>query len=286
MAGALTAVLLNVRGRRDPRVLYLAACVGALLIAYVITPYTALGLEGEPLLVTANTRYAVPALICAAPLLAWVLSRSSVAVVGQALAAVAVVLGFRANLPAPAKTMLAWGAAVAALVAIAALAVAVARHRLPRHLRVPALAVALLAAILVLVAAGHHQQRVYAATPYEAPDPAVEHFLAESRSGDRIGVAGAHTPAGITPEGILFGPRFRNRVSFVGPTVDHLLRSYEDPVAYAAALRRGRYDWLMVGTGFPPRPHPREEVWARRAGFGTVAASERLILMRPQTTRP
>jgi hypothetical protein len=35
-----------------------------------------------------------------------------------------------------------------------------------------------------------------------------------------------------------------------------------------------------VGTGFPPRPNPREERWARRIGYVPLVSDPRLVLLR------
>ena len=50
----------------------LAACAALLALAYSVTPYTAGGVENMPVLVGADSRYAIPALLVAAALAAWV----------------------------------------------------------------------------------------------------------------------------------------------------------------------------------------------------------------------
>jgi hypothetical protein len=44
-------------------------------------------------------------------------------------------------------------------------------------------------------------------------------------------------------------------------------------------LIRGRYDVLVVGRGFSPKPHVREQDWARSARFTQVASSDRFIAL-------
>ncbi|MBI5105470.1 MAG: phospholipid carrier-dependent glycosyltransferase, partial [Solirubrobacterales bacterium] len=68
---ALLPGVLAARGRG----LALAAAVPAIVLAYVITPYTALGERGDPLLIAQNARYVVPALLLAAPLTAAAVGR-------------------------------------------------------------------------------------------------------------------------------------------------------------------------------------------------------------------
>ena len=63
------------RPRADGRVLALAVGAIALGLLYTITPATALGVKGDPSLAHANTRYAVPALILAVPVAAWLAGR-------------------------------------------------------------------------------------------------------------------------------------------------------------------------------------------------------------------
>ena len=46
-----------------------------ILLAYVVTPYSAGGAEGAPTIVGGDSRYAIPALIIAAVVLAWAVSR-------------------------------------------------------------------------------------------------------------------------------------------------------------------------------------------------------------------
>ncbi|HWI09417.1 MAG TPA: glycosyltransferase family 39 protein, partial [Solirubrobacteraceae bacterium] len=75
--GLVLAVVLARRGGRspDPRVLVLCAGAVVLALLYTVTPATALGLEGDPSLANSNTRYALPALLLAVPVLAWASGR-------------------------------------------------------------------------------------------------------------------------------------------------------------------------------------------------------------------
>ncbi|MEA2157123.1 MAG: hypothetical protein QOE11_3263, partial [Solirubrobacteraceae bacterium] len=76
LAIAVVAILAARRRRAaDAAVLALSAGAVALALVYVITPATALGLKGDPSLASANTRYAVPALLLATPVAAWAAGR-------------------------------------------------------------------------------------------------------------------------------------------------------------------------------------------------------------------
>ena len=86
---------------------------------------------------------------------------------------------------------------------------------------------------------------------------------------------------GIYPVLPAFGPRLGNEVDFVGPLRDHMLVEYRDRASFVAALRRGRYDRLVIGTArLPGTPRGDDEAWARSAGYVVTARSPRLVLMR------
>ncbi len=76
----------------------LAAAAVALALLYTVTPATALGLRGDPSLAHGNTRYAVPALLIAVPVVAWLagrLPRVAGLVTEAALAATALTGAYR-----------------------------------------------------------------------------------------------------------------------------------------------------------------------------------------------
>jgi hypothetical protein len=54
----------------------LAATAGLIMVAYMVTPYSGWGTEGVPAEAWVNARYVLPALVVAAPALAWLLSCS------------------------------------------------------------------------------------------------------------------------------------------------------------------------------------------------------------------
>jgi hypothetical protein len=279
-AGALAAVAWCVTAaarlratRIDARIAILSAAAIALAALYTITPYTAQGLDGFPVLISANTRYATPALILAAPLLAWVATRLGLLrIAAEVTLLVAVAIDLDRYLPVSAGRL----AVAALLLAVAAAACRLSRTGLPPALRaVPAAGVLLAAAVFA-----YHYQRTLARRPYNPSDPAVSYVLAHAPGRTRIGLAGEWTAQGLVPVAPLFGPRLANDVAYVGPVIEHRLEQYGAPAPFDRALRRGRYKLLVVGTGFPPRPDPREERWARRIGYVPLVSDPRLVLLR------
>jgi hypothetical protein len=71
-------------------------------------------------------------------------------------------------------------------------------------------------------------------------------------------------------------------VEYVGRDDAGLLRRYRTRPGFVDALDRGRYDYLVIGRGQTPpaRKPPREEAWARSAGYSLVAQSPTLLLYR------
>jgi len=251
-------------------------------VAYLVTPYSAQGLSGMPTLVAANTRYGAPALLLAAPLLAWQAGRLRPRVASLRWALEAVLLGCTI-----AELRDHFGSSAGRIVLCAAMLVAVgAGVWAARRLPLPALPG--LAAMLVCAGVGlaYHYQRVLARRPYAPADPTVSYVLAHAPAHARIAIAGEWTAQGLIPVAPLFGPRLKNHVTFVGPWIEHRLQDYAAPGPFVRALRAGDYDFLEIGTGFPPRPDPVQASWARAAGFVPVVSSGRLLLMaRPRARR-
>jgi hypothetical protein len=116
-------------------------------------------------------------------------------------------------------------------------------------------------------------------------DPALDWLNANAPEGHRVGLAGTWTDQGISPVFPAFGPRLRNDVVYHGEFREEMLRQYGRREEFVAALRRERYDLLLVGRGRPPSPANDEERWARDAGYVRVAESERLALLAAPRTR-
>jgi hypothetical protein len=280
LGGALVAAALaaagHVKGEDRARIALLFAGAVLCLIAYFITPYTAQGAAGMPVLVISNTRYGAPAVLLAAPLLAVAAARlGPLRLVLEVVLLLQIRAGIDQYIPASAGPLM-----VTRVILLALIAVIWALRRTPW-------ARAALAAIAAAgaVAFAYHYQRVLSVEPWTPADPTINYVLAHDPSGARIAVTGTWTVQGVVPVAPLFGPRFQNTVDYLGPFVEHRLEQYTSERAFAAALRRGHFQLLEIGTGFPPAADPVEVNWAIAAGYTSVTRSARLILMRsPRAT--
>ena len=221
-----------------------------LLAVYAVTPYSAFGPEGRPLLAAASTRYALPALMVAAALAArprW----------AQPLLALGVLDGLRRGFDLGA------GAVVAGVLLAGAAAVTARRPR-------AALAGAAVVALALLLVSAHRANR----QGYGQFDPVLAALEARGE-GHRVGIAGIWTPDAVSPVLPAFGPRLGNRVEHVGRVREGMLRAPRDAEELAVGARA--FDLVLVGRPQPPRP-AREEPWITAAGFRQVAQSPRLAL--------
>jgi hypothetical protein len=260
------------------QVLALALVVFGLVIVYLITPYTALGLKNLPYELGANVRYLIPAMIAAAPVVAWGLARCPAAVrIGLEAALLVLALdGMRRGVDVSGANAIAGAAIVAAAGLLGAGIVTALRRGRP-------LWAAGIAAVAMVVAAagGRAVQNDYLEHRYISVTPTLDAALARAAGYEepRIGLAGAWPVTTLSPVLALFGPDLANDVSYVGETRDGTLYPYEDPAAYAAALRRGSYDLVMVGNEKPLAfPQRDEAAWTRAAGYKQVAADENFTL--------
>jgi hypothetical protein len=254
------------------------ACAALLVTAYMATPYSALGTRDRPLSAGYNTRYAVPALLISAAILAWSAQRVRRAAVPFQLAvAVAVVDGMLIGANPRAQDL---AFAVAMLSVAAAAVIGFRRARLEIAKRPsPRLAVVVVALILV-AAGGDLVQHRFNENRYRGNDPTVDWLLDHAAGGQSIGLAGDWTVNGISPIYPAFGPRLENHVAYVGHFERGMLRRYGSRTAFLDALRKRRYDYVVVGRGIPPKPRVKQERWAWAAGYRPVVTSERLALYR------
>lgn len=274
----VAASLARRRGRApEPRVLALAAGAVVLALLYTVTPATALGLEGDPSLANSNTRYALPALLLAVPALAWAaprLPRAGGLLLEAALAAGALLGAYHGYEVSGIRDI------TLAAIGLAALAAAAWLLWQLRHRRV-VLAGAAIASVLAALAAGNRMQDRINDGRYRNIDPGVDAMLEAAPSGKRVALAADWTVAGLSPIWPAFGTRIDNEVEFMGRFVDGFLTPWEDERSFQAALRRGRYDVLVVGRGFYPPQATPEQRWAMNAGWRTIALTERLRVLVP-----
>jgi len=276
--GLVVAVALARRGGRAPdgRILALAAGAVVLGLLYTVTPATALGLRGDPSLANSNTRYAVPALLLAVPVLAWAAGRLPrvVALVLEAALAVGAVVGAYHGYEVQLRDLVLGAAGLAALGVAAWVLWRLRARRI-------VLAGAAIASLLVGLAAANRMQDRINDGRYRNIDPGVDAMLRAAPGGQRVALAADWTVAGLSPIWPAFGTRIDNEVEFMGRFVDGFLTPWDDQRSFQAALRRGRYDLLVVGRGFYPPEATREQDWAIDAGWRTIALTERLRVLVP-----
>jgi hypothetical protein len=276
--GLVVVVLLARRRGRAPDSRVLALAIGAVVLGllYTVTPATALGLRGDPSLANSNTRYAIPALLLAVPALAWAaarLPRVPALVLEAALASGALLGAYHGYEVQPRDFVL-------AAVGLGALAGAGWLLWRLRHRRVVLAGAAIVALIAGLAAADRMQDRINDGR-YRNIDPGVDAMLSVATVEKRVALAADWTVAGLSPIWPAFGTRIDNHVEFMGRFVDGFLTPWGDERSFQAALRRGRYDVLVVGRGFRPPEATPEQDWALRAGWRTIALTERLRVLVP-----
>jgi hypothetical protein len=244
--GAVLAAALRPRGQA------LAILAGSLLLAalYVVTPYSAFGPEGRPLLAAASTRYGLPALMGAAVLCAWLAGRHRVL---PHLLLVAATLSGAADAFDLSAGKILLGVVAATILAL-----------LPRRVLAPAAVAATL--LVVAVSANRANDQGYGQF-----DPTLAWIERNAPQGQRIGLAGVWSTGGVSPVLAAFGPRLGNDVEYAGEFREHMLRAYTTAPAFTRALEA--FDLLVTGEG-------RETGWARSAGWSVVAESDRLTLLR------
>jgi hypothetical protein len=267
--GALVAVWLGRTRRQLAAVLVVAV---GLAVVYAVTPYSAQGPQGLPVQVAANTRYGVPALLVAAALCAVAAGRLGRARwLGELLGLLLVLDGLRRGLHVPGRTIATTIPIAVVLVGVVALARLAWRTRL----------LAPLVAGAAIVAAFGVARRLDTHLDHTAwrADPALAWIADHADGGRRIGLAGVWPAGGIAPVLPAFGSRLDNRVTYIGPFVDHMLRQYTSAAPFVARVRRERIGLLLLGRGYPTaRPATREEAWARAAGMRLVVRSPRFTL--------
>jgi len=99
-------------------------------------------------------------------------------------------------------------------------------------------------------------------------------------SGTRIGLAGEWSLGELSPVWPSFGTRIGNEVEYVGEIPPNgFLGRYRDEARFEAALRRGRYDLLVVGRGVASRRQTSEQRWAMDAGWRTIWLDRRFRVL-------
>ena len=252
VVGAVIAARLESRLRAP------AAAVVAALAGYVVTPTSAFGPRGNPVLFEENVRYLLPALALGLTLLASCLPDRRIYRGAAAVAAVTVLVATHLR-GGPAPAWLPDHRAVAVVVAsivmaTLVIAVAVTTGRMSRRV------VTLVACCALTVAAvgGWSVQERYLRTRYATYDEFASSW-ARGVDGARIGFAGFFTHYG------LYGLRATNYVQYVGRVRDDgSFTDVADCEEWRRALAEGNYDFVVVAPAFVTlTEQPEQAEWTR-----------------------
>lgn len=262
------------RARESDAAVPLALALAGLLVlaVYVLSPDTALGPKGEPV-VGANARYAIPAAVLAAPALAWLAGRlGRYALLVELVLVAAVVDALRR----PGLETETAGAIVLSALLLAA-AVAAYRYRdglasAGGRLSPAARAVAAACVVVAAVAVGYREQEQFDRHRYRN-DPTFATIAAHARAGHKVGVAGTWTLGLEPPTWPMYGPRIHNRVRYVGRLHRGMVLPFRTRAAWTEDVRRHGLDLVLMGLA-----PSRERAWPAAAGFRAVVRSDRFVL--------
>lgn len=250
----VTGIVAIVRGR-SWLIRGLGVTVVISFVAYLVTPTTALGERGEPVLFGANLRYLAPALIVGLVLMpVWASSRNlgwAAAAVSLAVVIATLPYGWQGNVLA---------AGVAGVVATAV--VAVMLHGAPPLQRTTRAAAAI--ALIGIVAAaglfvqGEYLRRRFATDAYRSAPNRAAFAWAQSVDGATIGTSGffLNYP--------LYGAELTNRVRYIGAhEPDGAFVDARTCSTWKDLVNRGRFDYVVTMPPFPGFPEPPMASWAR-----------------------
>jgi hypothetical protein len=272
----LAALVAWVRRRVSARAGLVALTAVVLLAVYVITPYTAQGPEGRPLLV-AGARYAVPALALGLALAGLLASAPRAGLAVQIALLVAIVDGLLQVDDAGARVyfreVTAAGVVLrTALIVLAVGAVAVLWRR-GRPSRSILAGAGVIGAVTAVALAGLHQDRFYDGR-YRGVNPVTDYVIENAPSGKSFGIAGhpfAAAPA-VVPILPLYGPHFGNDVEFLGQVVQHQLQRSPGRAEFFREVRERGFDYLAIQ--HLPKRMPPEDAWARALGYRPVVRAD------------
>jgi hypothetical protein len=253
-------------------------------VAYLFTPYSAqLSTNGLPDTAWVNVRYGVPALELAVPCVAWLADRAGRFRWPLLLLAILALLEdvHRSIGSGPWYVSPARIGGVAAI-SIALIGVAVVARRVVAGLNTPvrfgAIGATAVFVTIAIAAVGYADQRRFLDHRYTTFDAALTWVQKHAPKDRRIGLAGEWKYAFFSPEFPMFGPRFRNRVSFIGPVRKGMLLEYSRQSDFDRAARRGRFDLVLVENA-PKTGLSREERWLTRLGYTRIVTSPWLHLL-------
>lgn len=256
-AAAGAAGLLRRSKGPEPRLL---GAIGALsLAAYLVTPTTAFGPPGHPVLFVANLRYAVPGALCVtiAGLLtlgreARTLRIASTAAMVALVGLVGWYVGADPNRPTAHRVASIGGAIV--LLGGAAVLGSVPR-RWPRR---GVLGAAVALGTLAVVAVGYREQHHYLRLRYLGGTHGADAAYSWARDvrDQRIATVGIFQKYPLT------GLDLSNYVQYLGETGPHgSFTDFSTCPPWRDAVNRGHYQYLVVGPPFPDSPLPPAAPW-------------------------
>jgi hypothetical protein len=275
------------RRRRRSHDRALALVVGAAVVLagiYVLTPYTAFGPKGRPLLAWVNVRYLIPSLVLAVPATASIVGRSGrrtrTLLELAALAATLQGLSSAYNLLTTGRAPLAAGL----LIVLAVFGVwwlwRARVGRIPIRPRLAFASGAVVATVLALVLGGYAVQHRLNRDRYGSFDRTYA-WVEQRGGGHRIGLAGSWDFVGISPAWPMFGERLGNQVSFVGRLHRGRLTQYSGRARWLRAMREAGYDLVLIARNPPPQgTSDQEPRWAAESRLPVLSSSERFELVR------
>ena len=271
------------RGGRPPgpQLLLLVTSV-LLVILYVLTPYSAFGPRGQPLLTWVNVRYLIPAIAVALPVVAVSIGSAPRRVRGLLVlaACAAVVQGIHEAfvIVGPSKRLVAIGVGVElVVVALVGLWWTRGRHRTLRATWGWAVGLSALAALVLL---GYASQRHLNSTRYAQYDPTFA-WIQQHHSPLNVGLAGSFDFSSVSPAWPMFGERIQNTVAFVGPLRKGHLTQYRTRQEWLTALRRAHDDVVEIAVDRPPPfTNDNEPRWAAASHLRVLARSPHFELVR------
>jgi hypothetical protein len=227
---------ITIVGDRVPARRMLGVVTALGFAAYLVTPTTAIGPPGQPILFGANTRYALPVFVLALVLFATaeVFGRITV-VITIGLTGFVIVLLSLSKITGKIST--APGVAAALVVAVAAIWTWTVRERVP-HRATGIVLVGVLALAVAVV--GGIVQRDYLDHRYADPNDELFSYVG-SLSHQRIGLTGYGLQYPF------YGPTFTNQVNYVGVTAaDNSFGAPDTCAELVQVLAASRDDYLVI----------------------------------------
>ncbi len=281
---ATAGSVLAIARPRTPVVRMLGVVAAVSALAYLFTPLTAAGPEGQPLAFGINLRYLVPALALGLALLTLepklTPERARLPLLGGGILAMFLTSFYsdsayiwREPFASPAAALLIGVALVGVPAGIAVLA--------RRRGRLPALAAAALAAA-ALIALGWARQDDYLDSRYTRAEDfrfQFDRLAAWAKPSEDLEIGVAGTSGGYN-QYLLYGDRLSNRVQYVGdrlPAGD--FRRLEKCAEFIGAVNDGGYDYLVttpeLDLNDPAREKPSpERAWVLAASRSGAAAEQ------------